>query len=227
MKSIFASAALAILLAGTARAQGSLNVTTPSSAVVCEPALLQWTGGIPPYFAGNSTGPVIAQLHPQFTPAHFWVVNVKSDTPLTLKVQDIEGEIAFSDVFITQTGRTTACSDNAVQTKPSEENARSNEEKARKASMNVAFHGNDEPAPVETAEDRVPTPIEASREAAALKSVRRRATAWSTPPRSTASSDETNADDAEMTRAGPAAYLAEDKIHNGDRCRACTACQRG
>jgi hypothetical protein len=33
MKSIFASAALAILLAGTARAQGALNVTTPYALV--------------------------------------------------------------------------------------------------------------------------------------------------------------------------------------------------
>jgi hypothetical protein len=31
---------------------------------------------------GNSTGPVIAQLHPEFTPVHFWVVNVKSGMPV-------------------------------------------------------------------------------------------------------------------------------------------------
>ncbi|KAF8149920.1 hypothetical protein B0H34DRAFT_802052 [Crassisporium funariophilum] len=48
MKSVFATVAAAALLATSAVAQ--LTVFTPPSAVVCQPLLITWQGGVAPYF---------------------------------------------------------------------------------------------------------------------------------------------------------------------------------
>ncbi|KAF9475386.1 hypothetical protein BDN70DRAFT_883749 [Pholiota conissans] len=113
MKSIFATAAAAaVLLAGNALAQ--LTVNTPGPAVVCQPLLISWTGGTPPYFLsvlpGNQpTAAALIDFGQQTGTQLTWTVNITAGTSLGLNLRDSTGTLAQSGVFTVQASSDTSC----------------------------------------------------------------------------------------------------------------------
>ncbi|KAF8183950.1 hypothetical protein BJ912DRAFT_975675 [Pholiota molesta] len=113
MKSIFAPAAAALLLAGNALAQ-QLTINTPGPAVVCQPLLFTWTGGTPPYFLsivpGNQPSAAALINFGQTTDlSQRWVVNITAGTTLGLNLRDNTGIVAQSGTFTTQASSDTSC----------------------------------------------------------------------------------------------------------------------
>ncbi|CAA7267011.1 unnamed protein product [Cyclocybe aegerita] len=90
MKSVFAPLA-AVLLAATSAVAQTLTVNTPLSVVVCQPLLITWTGGTPPYFLLS------------------WNVNITAGTSLGLTLRDSTGAISQSAPFTVQSGSDTSC----------------------------------------------------------------------------------------------------------------------
>jgi len=112
MKSILPVIALG-LAASTAFAQ--LTINTPSSAVECEPLLLMWAGGTPPYFVsvfpGNQAGAAALLNFPQTSATSLsWTVNQPAQTALDLTVRDSTGATAQSAPFTVTAGPSTSCS---------------------------------------------------------------------------------------------------------------------
>ncbi|PPR01261.1 hypothetical protein CVT24_006025 [Panaeolus cyanescens] len=124
MKSMFASLASAALLAGSAIAKNTpLVVNTPVSSTVCQPLLITWGGGTPPYHLSNpffeskpqtilpggqpSAAPVIdfgQVVGDQFT----WLVNV-TNSQLSINLRDSTGQLAQSAPFANLPGANQAC----------------------------------------------------------------------------------------------------------------------
>ncbi|KJA26306.1 hypothetical protein HYPSUDRAFT_199053 [Hypholoma sublateritium FD-334 SS-4] len=105
MKSAFAPVAAALLLASNAMAQ--LTVNTPLSAVVCQPLLITWSGGTPPYFLPSAAA--LLSFPSQTTTSITWTVNITANTQLGLDLKDSTGTLAQSGVFTTQAGSDTSC----------------------------------------------------------------------------------------------------------------------
>jgi hypothetical protein len=80
MKSVISSVAVAFLLAASAAAQ-QLTINTPLSVVVCQPLLISWSGGTPPYFLsvlpGNQpTAAALLDFGTQTGTSLTWTVNI-------------------------------------------------------------------------------------------------------------------------------------------------------
>lgn len=112
MKSILAPLVALALVASSALAQ--LQINTPASAVVCEPLLLTWSGGTPPYFLsilpGNQPGASALITFPQTSATSVtWNVDIAAQTSLGLDIRDSSGAIAQSAPFSVQAGPSSSC----------------------------------------------------------------------------------------------------------------------
>jgi len=121
MKFILARLATAAILAITAAAQGGFTINTPSNVVVCQPILLSWTGGTPPYFltvqdVNNPTGPAIQDLGQQDSTSFTWTVNIAAGTSIGLAVRDSTGASVQSASFPINSGSSTDCLDDPPAT---------------------------------------------------------------------------------------------------------------
>jgi hypothetical protein len=121
MKFILARLATAAILAITAAAQDGFTINTPSNVVVCQPILLSWTGGTPPYFltihdGNNPTGPAIQDLGSQDSTSFTWTVNIAAGTSIGLAVRDSTGQSVQSASFPINSGSSTDCIDNPPTT---------------------------------------------------------------------------------------------------------------
>ncbi|KII85009.1 hypothetical protein PLICRDRAFT_178774 [Plicaturopsis crispa FD-325 SS-3] len=127
MKSVFVSLASVSLFAAGVLGQ-SLQINTPASAVECQPTLLSWSGGTPPYFLryasavmchlqptyifipfsvlpGNSpSSPALQDLGTQTGTSFTWSTNITADTSVGLTLKDSTGAIAQSAAFTIQAG---------------------------------------------------------------------------------------------------------------------------
>jgi len=121
MKLILARLATAAILAITAAAQDGFTINTPSNVVVCQPILLSWTGGTPPYFltvhdGNNPTGPAIQDLGQQDGTSFTWTVNIAAGTSIGLAVRDSTGASVQSASFPINSGSSTDCLDDPPAT---------------------------------------------------------------------------------------------------------------
>ncbi|KDR76238.1 hypothetical protein GALMADRAFT_156343 [Galerina marginata CBS 339.88] len=114
MKSVFASVAAALLLASSSVAQ--LMVNTPLSVVVCQPTLLSWTAGTPPYFLRyvqmrmTCDNTLISPV--AFSPTTLsltWIANFSVGTTLGLNLRDTTGTLVQSAPFTIQSGSDLSC----------------------------------------------------------------------------------------------------------------------
>ncbi|RDB25771.1 Protein disulfide-isomerase erp38 [Hypsizygus marmoreus] len=123
MKSVFAPLAAVALLATSALAQ--LTINTPIGPVVCQPLLLTWSGGTPPYFLnrllfialhafsilpGSQPGasPLI-DLGVQNGNSYTWTVNIAAGTSIGLTLRDSTGTTANSAPFTINSGSDSSC----------------------------------------------------------------------------------------------------------------------
>ncbi|PFH52988.1 hypothetical protein AMATHDRAFT_55886 [Amanita thiersii Skay4041] len=113
MKSFLSLATVAFAAVG-AYAQGQLTINTPSNPVVCQPLLLTWSGGSPPYFLsihpGSDPNGASIQDFPQQTGTSLtWTVNIAAGTQIGLSLRDNTGNTAQSAAFTINPGSDTAC----------------------------------------------------------------------------------------------------------------------
>ncbi|KAK7690852.1 hypothetical protein QCA50_005954 [Cerrena zonata] len=102
-----ASALLFSVALATAALAQDLRIETPIGPVVCQPILLTWSGGTPPYFLPS------AQPLEQFTnlqgTTFSWTVNQPAGTSLGLTLRDSTGATGQSAPFTINSGPDTSC----------------------------------------------------------------------------------------------------------------------
>ncbi|XP_006459364.1 hypothetical protein AGABI2DRAFT_191358 [Agaricus bisporus var. bisporus H97] len=109
---IATAAALALVYARSAFAV--MGIDTPSTLVQCQPSLLAWHEGAPPYYLS-----VIPGGQPGATPlksfdavndlSRTWVVDIASGTVVTIVLKDSSGAIAYSDKVPIQGSQDNSC----------------------------------------------------------------------------------------------------------------------
>ncbi|KAF5327090.1 hypothetical protein D9619_005060 [Psilocybe cf. subviscida] len=120
MKPSFVPVAAALALAGSVAAQFTIN--TPLDVIVCQPTLIAWADGTPPFFLNQALiyfSSVLPANRPNATPlldfgevsGHelTWVVNITAGTSGFFNLRDSAGFIAQSDTFTVQRSRDTSC----------------------------------------------------------------------------------------------------------------------
>ncbi|KAF9791016.1 hypothetical protein BJ322DRAFT_420232 [Thelephora terrestris] len=128
MKFIVAVATLVSLLPATL----GLNITTPYSAVVvqCQPVLLTWFGGTPPYYVflipdRQIAAPALETFPTQNGNQLTWVVDQPQGTNFTLAVKDSTGAVAYSDIVTVQPSSDKSCIGGSSNVNPSPTNTAS------------------------------------------------------------------------------------------------------
>ncbi|KAI6025720.1 hypothetical protein F5J12DRAFT_809975 [Pisolithus orientalis] len=111
MKSTFAAVALFV---AAALAQSTLTINTPANVVECEPTLITWSGGTPPYFlsilpGATPNGAALENLGQQNSTSVTWVANIAAGTSIGLTLRDNTGQVAQSAPFTINSGSSTSC----------------------------------------------------------------------------------------------------------------------
>ncbi|EIW52028.1 uncharacterized protein TRAVEDRAFT_89834, partial [Trametes versicolor FP-101664 SS1] len=96
-----------------------LQIDTPSPAPTqCAPAILQWSGGAPPYFlAIVGTGDLAVALQRYdglFDTSFLWSTNITARTSIALTVTDVTGTLAQSAPFIIHSSSDISCLESSV-----------------------------------------------------------------------------------------------------------------
>lgn len=117
MKS-FAAAAALLAVAPFAMGQ-QMQINSLSGVVECEPILISWTGGTPPYYlsfipAGQPSAPAIKQFPPQQGTSYTWVVDLPSGTSFTSELKDASGQPVYSGTQTVEAGSNSDCVNTSV-----------------------------------------------------------------------------------------------------------------
>lgn len=109
MRSFFFAAA-----ASAALAAAQLRIETPTNLVVCQPALLSWGGGTPPYFPAVIPGgqPSAASLKdfPETSGTSLtWNVDLAAGTEVSLRLTDSTGAVNYAERVTIRAGTNTNC----------------------------------------------------------------------------------------------------------------------
>ncbi|KAF8992849.1 hypothetical protein BDQ17DRAFT_1286827, partial [Cyathus striatus] len=85
----------------------ALTVNTPTSVVQCQPIMLSWSGGSPPYYisllpGGQVSATAIKSFDRQDGNQYTWIVDLPSGTPFTISLKDGTGIQAYSDAVMVQ-----------------------------------------------------------------------------------------------------------------------------
>ncbi|PPR05752.1 hypothetical protein CVT24_006691 [Panaeolus cyanescens] len=100
----------------------ALTINTPFGVTQCQPQLITWSDGTPPYYVsiipeakgGQPSAPALRSWDPQSGNSLTWQVDLQPNTSITLAIKDATGNTAFSDkVNIQPATPGTACSQNA------------------------------------------------------------------------------------------------------------------
>jgi len=115
---IFIPLAAAVLLAASTAAIEPLVVDTPLNATVCEPLLMSWSGGTPPYaltvaqilFANAALGILDFSAQTGNVTSFTWVVNITDvDNSLVLNLVDGAGNFSESLPFTVHDSSNHSC----------------------------------------------------------------------------------------------------------------------
>ncbi|KAJ7089125.1 hypothetical protein C8R44DRAFT_990942 [Mycena epipterygia] len=97
-------------------ARGGPSINTPLSASECQPLLIKWAGGTPPYdvtvqtVQTNPAGTTpVADFPAQGGTSVTWVVNATVGTSLMLGIRGSGGLVAMSDIFTVTAGSGDSC----------------------------------------------------------------------------------------------------------------------
>ncbi|KAJ7104147.1 hypothetical protein B0H15DRAFT_808756 [Mycena belliarum] len=109
------SAILAVaFLAAAVSAQPTINTPTVSNAAAeCQPFLLSWSGGTPPWFVTIQTNPIgtsaVADFGQTSATSATWIVNATVGSSLLFQIKDSTGASASSAPFQVVTGSGDSC----------------------------------------------------------------------------------------------------------------------
>ncbi|KAF4613732.1 hypothetical protein D9613_007818 [Agrocybe pediades] len=106
MKSAFASLAAILALAATAGAQddNGFSIATPGPTPVCQPLLINWSGGSPPYFlryvfGDQPNGTPLLDFGQQTGNSFRWIVNITAGQNIGFTIRDNNGVVKQSAPF--------------------------------------------------------------------------------------------------------------------------------
>jgi len=114
MNTLFVPFFLFSFLASIALAQDTFTINSLTDVTVCQPSLITWMNGHPPYFLTvqpenePNAGPLV-NLGEQNGTSFTWVVNIPAGDNGFLQLRDSTGVLAQSGVFSVQAGTTTSC----------------------------------------------------------------------------------------------------------------------
>ncbi|KAF9476681.1 hypothetical protein BDN70DRAFT_811864 [Pholiota conissans] len=105
MKYFVSTAALFSIIPGIL----SLTINTPTSVVQCQPQLLSWSGGAPPYYlsiipGGQASAAPLKSFDTQTGSSLTWIVDLPSGTSITCALKDSTGATAYTDMVTIQPG---------------------------------------------------------------------------------------------------------------------------
>ncbi|KAF6757276.1 hypothetical protein DFP72DRAFT_1168521 [Ephemerocybe angulata] len=106
--------AVAVALISVVPAISALTINTPTGVVPCQPILLTYGSGVPPYYLSILPGGQVssAPLHiwdPTNAESMTWVVDLPSGTSISLAVKDSTGAQAYSDAVTILGNGDTSC----------------------------------------------------------------------------------------------------------------------
>ncbi|KIP05029.1 hypothetical protein PHLGIDRAFT_129143 [Phlebiopsis gigantea 11061_1 CR5-6] len=118
MKSFAAAAALAATVPFVL-GQGGLQVNSLSGVIECEPVLISWSGGSPPYYlsfipGGQPSAPAMKQFAPQQGTSFTWNVDLPAGTQFSTELKDSSGQPVYSGIQTVEPGDSTSCENSAV-----------------------------------------------------------------------------------------------------------------
>ncbi|KAJ3481868.1 hypothetical protein NLJ89_g12177 [Agrocybe chaxingu] len=104
MKYFAATAALVALVPSVL----ALTINTPIGVVQCQPTLLTFEGGSPPYYltiipGGQASAAPLKSFPPQSGSSVTWVSDIAQGTSVTFALKDSTGLTAFTDSVMIQT----------------------------------------------------------------------------------------------------------------------------
>ncbi|KAF8806957.1 hypothetical protein BYT27DRAFT_7100795 [Phlegmacium glaucopus] len=87
-----------------------LMINTPSAAVVCQPLLIAWSGGVCTILPGNQpSAPALVTFPSTNATSVTWLVDIAAQTSLGLDLRDSTGNLAQSAAFSVQPGPDSSC----------------------------------------------------------------------------------------------------------------------
>lgn len=91
-----------------------LTINTPSSVVQCQPVLLTWSGGTPPYYitlipAGQVSAPALETFPTQTGNSLTWIVDQQQGASFNIAIKDNTGAVAYSDIVTVQPSSDKTC----------------------------------------------------------------------------------------------------------------------
>lgn len=97
----------AALVVAFAQYVSGLTVNTPSNLVQCQPILLSWADGTPPYYlsiipGGQPDAPALEPFPTTEATSMTWIVDIPSGTSITVSLKDNTGAMAYSDMVTIQ-----------------------------------------------------------------------------------------------------------------------------
>ncbi|KAL7408866.1 hypothetical protein BDY24DRAFT_405138 [Mrakia frigida] len=91
-----------VALASLASAQ--LTINTPGSVVQCQPTLLTYSGGRPPYYLSILPGQSLANPYESIFPtndlSYSWLCDLGANTTVTFGIKDSDGVINYTGVLV-------------------------------------------------------------------------------------------------------------------------------
>lgn len=105
---LLAAAASAALVAA------QLRIETVQNLVVCQPALLTWSGGQPPYFpavipGGQPTAAALKDFGTTSANQLTWTVDLAAGTEVSLRITDSSGAVNYAERVTIRAGSNTNC----------------------------------------------------------------------------------------------------------------------
>ncbi|KAF5371859.1 hypothetical protein D9615_009566 [Tricholomella constricta] len=97
----------------------ALTINTPTNVVQCQPILLTWADGEPPYFlsaipGGQPSAAAIKTFPNQNGNTFTWNVDLPAGTSITLSLKDNTGVQAYSDIVEIKGGSDSSCVNTSV-----------------------------------------------------------------------------------------------------------------
>lgn len=111
---LFATVFTSLLAAGLALAQ-DYTVNTPAALIQCQPAQINWQGGVAPFIlaaipGGQPSAPVLETLADNTQDrTYVWTVSLAAGTSVTIRLTDANGDIVYSSPVTIQEGSSTDC----------------------------------------------------------------------------------------------------------------------
>ncbi|KAL0061932.1 hypothetical protein AAF712_011216 [Marasmius tenuissimus] len=101
----------------------AVTINTPTNLVTCEPTILNWSGGTPPYFlsmqdGNNFNGPAIKRFDQQSTTSFTWTVSVPAGKSVAFLLRDSAGHTSITAPVSVEKGAQDTCADQSLTFAP-------------------------------------------------------------------------------------------------------------